>query len=251
LEESKYKNLTPVRNKYAKGKKLGQLEQYNPNNPEHDDPKKYLYYSTGGSVYSHVIKSLEVSNTKDPIKNLALICHDIGKGVSLSVVNGLPKYLRHAKKSIELTNQIADRLKMSNKERNAIIFAVGNHMKFHDILKMKPSKIAKLVSDDNWDVLVAVGRADEFSRGDVFMHTGEFEKIIDRAIKIKEKFGMNVVNKQLKIVDGNRVMEILGIGPGQKVGEVIRKTTEHIMDNNIDVNDKETIDNLIRKYGGV
>jgi len=203
----------------------------------------------GGTVYAHVMKALSASKTKNPIKNIAILLHDVGKGVTLSHKNGLPRYLGHARKSIELVNQIADRLKMSNKERNAIIFAVGAHMKFHDILKMKPSKIAKLVSDDDWDVLVAVGRADEYSRGEAFMYKGEFEKIVDKAIKIKEKFGMKVVNKQLKIVDGDRVMEILGIGPGPKVGEIIRKVTEKIMDDNIDVDDKETIDNLIRKYG--
>ena len=220
------------------------LKWYKENLQHHPETR-----GSGGTVYAHVMKALEKSDTKDPIQNIAILLHDIGKGVSLSHSEGLPRYLRHARKSIELTNQIADRLKMSNKERNAILFAVGNHMKFHDILSMKPSKIAKLVSDDNWDVLVAVGKADELSRGEVFMHTGEFEKIVDKAIKIKEKFGINIVNKQLKIVDGNRVMKILGIGSGPKVGEIIRKVTEKIMDDNIDTNDKETINNLIRKYG--
>ena len=220
------------------------LKWYKENLQHHPETR-----GSGGTVYSHVMKALEKSDSKDPIKNIAILLHDIGKGVSLSIADGLPKYLGHAKKSIELTNQIADRLKMSNKERDAIIFAVGNHMKFHNILKMKASKIAKLVSDDNWDVLVAVGRADEFSRGEVFMHAGEFEKIVDKAIKIKQKFGIKLVNKQLKIVDGNRVMKVMGIGSGPKVGEIIRKVTEEIMDNNIDIDDKETIDNLIRKYG--
>ncbi len=200
----------------------------------------------GGTVYSHVMAALKASDTADPIKNLAILLHDVGKGVTLSHDQGLPKYLGHARASIELVDAIADRLKMSNKERESLIFAVGNHMKFHKILDMKPSKIAKLVSDDNWDVLVAVGKADEYARGYMFKHAGEFEKIVDKAVKVKEKFGAKQVNKQVKLVDGKDVMRLTGLKPGPEVGKVITMTTAWIMDNNIE--DKEEIENYIRRF---
>jgi len=199
----------------------------------------------GGTVYSHVMAALKQSKTADPIKNLAILLHDVGKGVSLSHEEGLPRYLRHARKSVDLVNDLANRLKMSTKEREALIFGVGNHMKFHNILKMKPSKIAKLANDDNWDVLVAVGKADEYSRGETFRHAGEFEKIVDRAVEIKNKYGTKEVEKRLKLVDGNHVMTITGLKPGPKVGEIIKNTTEWIMDN--DVKDKDIIDDYIRR----
>ena len=199
----------------------------------------------GGTVYSHVMAALKQSKTADPIKNLAILLHDVGKGVSLSHEEGLPRYLRHARKSVDLVNDLANRLKMSTKEREALIFGVGNHMKFHNILKMKPSKIAKLANDDNWDVLVAVGKADEYSRGETFRHAGEFEKIVDRAVEIKNKYGTKEVEKRLKLVDGNHVMNITGLKPGPKVGEIIKNTTEWIMDN--DVKDQDIIDDYIRR----
>jgi len=198
----------------------------------------------GGTVYSHVMAALKQSKTADPIKNLAILLHDVGKGVSLSHEKGIPRYLRHARKSVDLVNDIANRLKMSNKERDALIFGVGNHMKFHNILKMKPSKIAKLANDDNWDVLVAVGHADEYSRGETFRHAGEFEKIVDRAVEIKNKYGTKEVEKRLKLVDGNHVMSITGLKQGPKVGQIIKNTTEWIMDN--DVKDQDIIDDYIR-----
>lgn len=200
----------------------------------------------GGTVYAHVIEALRASNTMNPISNLAILLHDVGKGVTFSQEKGLPRYLQHAKASIELVNAIADRLRMSNKEKEALIFAVGNHMKFHKILDMKPSKIAKLVNNDNWEVLVAVGRADELARGTMFKHAGEFEKIVDKAVKVKEKFGMSQVNNQLKLVDGKRVMELTGLNPGPKVGEIIRKVTSWIMDNNIE--DQDKIDAKIMEF---
>jgi UTP:GlnB (protein PII) uridylyltransferase len=88
----------------------------------------------GGTVFSHVMAALKKSDTADPIKNLAILLHDVGKGVTLSHDKGLPKYLGHAKKSVDLVNALATRLRMSNKEKEALLFAVGNHMKFHKIL---------------------------------------------------------------------------------------------------------------------
>lgn len=202
----------------------------------------------GGTVFSHVMAALKKSDSANPIKNLAILLHDVGKGVTFSQEKGLPRYLRHAQKSVELVNAIADRLKMSNKEKEALVFAVGNHMKFHDILNMKPSKVAELVSNDNWDVLVAVGKADEYARGYIFKHKGEFEKIVDKAVKVKEKFGVKQVNKQVKLVDGKDVMRLTGLKPGPKVGEVITKVTAWIMDN--DIEDKEQIEKKIIELGG-
>ena len=54
---------------------------------------------------------------------------------------------------------------------------------------------------------------------------------------------MKVVNKQLKLVDGNHVMDLTGLKPGKKVGDIIRSVTEWIMDNNIE--DPELIDKKI------
>lgn len=218
------------------------LKWYKENLQHHPETRGH-----GGTVFSHVMAALKKSDSKNPIKNLAILLHDIGKGVSLTHKEGLPKYLGHAKKSVELVNTIADRLKMSNTERDSLVFAVGNHMKFHNILDMKPSKIAKLASDDNWDVLVAVAKADEYSRGYMFKHAGEFEKIVDKAVKVKEKFGTKQVNKQIKLVDGKDVMKLTGLKAGPKIGEIITRVTEWIMDN--DIEDKEQIEKKIIELG--
>ena len=218
------------------------LKWYRENLQHHPETRGH-----GGTVFSHVMAALKKSDTADPIKNLAILLHDVGKGVTLSHEKGLPRYLGHAKKSVELVNSIADRLRMSKKEKESLVFAVGNHMKFHNLLNIRPSKIAKLVSDDNWDVLVSVAKADEYARGHMFKHAGEFEKIVDKAVKVKEKFGAKQVNKQVKLVDGKEVMKLTGIKTGPKVGEIITKVTAWILDNNIE--DKEEIEKKIIELG--
>ena len=207
-----------------------------------------LSYHPEGNVWDHTIAALRQSNTADPIKNLAILLHDIGKGVTLSHEAGLPRYMNHAKKGVELVNDIANRLKMSNKEKEALIFAVGNHMRFLDILKMKPSKVAKLVTDDNWDVLLAVATADWFSRGLVARvgRPGEYDKIVDHAIDVKKKHGTQAIGNRMRLVDGHRVMELTGLKPGPKVGEIIKKTTEFILDN--DIQDQKIVDKYIVSF---
>ncbi len=217
------------------------LKWYKENLQHHPETRGH-----GGTVFSHVMQALKKSDTKNPIKNLAILLHDIGKGVTYTQKKGLPQYLGHAEKSVKLVNAIADRLKMSNKERDALVFAVGNHMKFHDILSMRPSKISKIVSDDNWDVLLAVSKADELVRG--FDDKEDFSNIVDKAIKVKEKFGIKQVNKQIKLVDGGSVLKLTALKPGPKVGKIVKKTTEWIMDN--DIEDQELIDKHIIELAG-
>ena len=197
-----------------------------------------------GGVFAHVFAALRFNKVEDPLVNLAILLHDVGKGVSFDLKpDGTPSYLRHAEQGVELVNDIADRLRMSNKEKETLLYAVANHMKFHKVLGMKPSKIAKLVSDDNWDVLVAVAKADEFSRGNKFMTPEDFETIVNTAIEIKNKWGSKTVDKVMKIVDGNRVMQLLNIPAGKEVGKIIKQVTELVIDNN--VTDPKEIDDLI------
>jgi len=225
-------------------KKLGPPEPYDPKNPEHSDPTKYVLYQ--GTVWDHMIAALKTNKLVDPIVNLAILLHDCAKPVTATIRDhGGTAYFGHAEEGVRLVNDIADRLKLSNDEREKLIFAVGNHMKFHLILDMKPSKIAKLVSDDNWDVLVAVAMADNYSRGKDFKYNIDFEHIVDRAIEVKEKWGQKAMNNVIKVVSGDHIMEITGLKPSKMVGNIIKSVTDFVIDNNINPSNKTEMDNII------
>ncbi len=197
------------------------------------------------TVWGHLMAALKVSKTSDPIKNLAILLHDVGKSVTGGMKEGVPTYYGHAEAGVKLVNSIADRLRMSTKEKQSLLFAVGNHMKFHDVLKMKPSKVAKLVNDENWDVLLAVAQADSWARGPEFKHYKKWEEMIDHAIAIKKKWGIPQVRKVNSLVDGNKIMKLTGLKPGPKIGEIKNKALEWVVDNNI--TDEQEIENKIRE----
>lgn len=222
----------------------GHEEPYDPNNPEHVDPSKYTLQP--GNVWDHIIAALKTNKLINPLVNISILLHDTGKGMPKDYKDGVPLYYDHAEVGVGLVNTIASRLKLSSAERETLLFTTLNHMKFHKILEMKPSKILKLVRDRNWDVLKAVGQADEHARGETFKYSGEFEKIVDRAIEIKDKYGMVSLERTLKLVDGNNVMRLTGLKPGKKVGDIIKQTTEWIVDSNTNPDDTEAIEAYIR-----
>ena len=201
-----------------------------------------------GGVWDHTMKALQVSNTTDPVKNLAILLHDVGKAVTGVLGSGKKAgkmtYYGHAEMSVRMANTIAKRLKMSNADKQAMLFAIANHMKFKDILKMRPGKVARLVADENWDVLLSVVKADTYSRGSGFRFTDAFEDIVDKAIKIKEKHGIESVNRRFQLVSGSHVMDITGLKQGPKIGEIIKKTTDWILNN--DIQDSDEVDEYIK-----
>ena len=234
-----------MKQKILNEQKLGPPEPYDPKNQDHNDPTKYKLFS--GTVWDHVMETLRANRMVDPLVNLSCLLHDIGKAVTLDFKDGQPTYYGHDEEGINLVNTIADRLKMSNIERESLIYVVANHMRFHKILGMKSSKIVKLVSDGNWDLLVNVAKADEFARGHKAMSKEDFQKVVDTAIEIKKKYGDKMVNKMIKLVNGNDVVRLTGIPPGPKVGAVIKKVTEWILDSGTD--DQNIINNKIREVG--
>lgn len=235
--------MSKLYEKLLNEERLGPPEPYDPNNPEHNDPKKYKLYS--GNVWKHTISALRANKVLDPIVNFAILLHDIGKTTTLAYKEGNPTYYGHAEESVDLINDLADRLKLSNVEREKILFATINHMRFHEILHMKPSKIVKMVTDDNFDVLVAVAKADNQSRMHMSSSEKEFEDIVKKAVEIKEKWGIKMVNKTMKVVDGNHVIELTNSKPSPKIGKTIKIVSDWIIDYGI--KNQKQIDNYIKE----
>jgi len=170
-----------------------------------------------------------------------LTTQDVGKSTAHHT------YYGHAEEGVKLVEIIARRLKLSNKEREAILFAVGNHMKFHKILGMKASKVAKLVHDDNWEVLKTVAFADRAVRKRITTDK-QFDDILARAIEIKDKYGINKVQKVANLASGKRIMDLTGLKPGKEIGRIKTVTMDWVINNGID-NQKEVDDYILKLVG--
>lgn len=226
--------------------KLGPKEPYDPNNPEHDDPTKYVKYE--GSAWEHTIAALRANKLKDPIINLSVLLHDVGKISTYKLDDrGKHTYHGHAKASMDIVDSIADRLKLDNKTHKALVFAVGNHMKMHDFFKMSNSKLMKLINDDNWDVLYNVAMVDDKARlyrYDQSIWDSIRTKVEELSLKYKDKRAQDELRK---VVNGDIVMKLTGLKPSKELGNVINNTIEWILDNNINPKDTKKIHKYIKE----
>jgi tRNA nucleotidyltransferase/poly(A) polymerase len=194
-----------------------------------------------GGVWEHTLAALRASPAKDPIVNLAVLLHDIGKQTTHSEGD---HYFGHAEEGKKFVEEISDRLKLDTKTKEALLFATINHMKIHDFLKMSNSTIIKLMDSPYWEVLKATAEADEKARGEIFDEkewaqiTARINKMADGAADRKH------IEAVKKVVNGKWVMELRKIKAGPEVGRIIVKTVEWIQNNDIDITDT----NKIKEY---
>lgn len=206
------------------------------------------HHPEGPTVFMHSIECLKTMDKNvPPISKIAALFHDIGKPISFQEdkYGWKMSYHRHERKSAVLVKDICSRLAFSSFDTKAILFAVENHMKFHGILEMKPSKISRLANSPYFDTLVDVARADEFSRGETFMYHGEFDEALKMIEEIKDKWKSKIVNNSIKLVDGHRIMEITGLKPGKAVGDVKKAVEDRIIDEQLDQDDIKLIDKIV------
>lgn len=203
------------------------------------------YEEGSGSVFDHVMSAIKQNKLKDPITNLAVLLHDVGKTKTYKFTDGKHTYHGHAEEAKDIIDGIAKRLRMSNKEKDAILFAALNHMKLFKGNVMKPSKIIKLVNDENWGLLKAVSFCDDSCRTGMF-DKKTFDDVIKNMEEISNKWGDKTLGTVTKVIDGNRVIKLTGLKQGKQVGDIIKKVTEYVINNNI--KDAKEIDDLVMKF---
>ena len=205
------------------------------------------HHPEGPTVLDHSVECLRAMNDEPYLSKLAALFHDTGKCVSFQEDKYGWKmvYHRHERYSEPMVEEICNRLKFSSFDKDAMMFAAKNHMKFHEMLKMKPSKIARLISHVHFDTLLDVAKADEFSRGEKFMHRGEFDRVIEKIYEIKDRWESRVINSYLNLVSGDRIMELTGLKPGPDVGTIKRSVEDRIMDERLDPADLSLVDEII------
>ena len=209
-----------------------------------------------GHVWSHTIAALRTYKGNDPVVNLSILLHDVGKPVTYALTDkGTHSYHGHEEKAQQIIEKIAGRLKFDNATKDAVIFAAINHMKYFHILEMSNNKVAKLLQSPYFKVLEQTALSDASSRGNLFDRK-EWDDIQTKIEKIKNSFNSqpgsgenpDIIKTIQKKFNGKYIMDLTGLKQGPKLGEVIDKTVEFILDNELNINsdmDVKKIDDFI------
>jgi tRNA nucleotidyltransferase (CCA-adding enzyme) len=170
-----------------------------------------IHHPEADDTYGHVLAAVRASQSNDPLTNLAILFHDIGKGRANQEVPGEQHliYHGHDKKGGEMVrSEIGPALKLSSKETDAIATACDLHMLMHKIKELNQKKVMHLVDNPHWEILKAVTYADEMSRLHLADEQQYFDKIQYAEDMIKQHGdALARKNRVKEFIDGNKLMQ--------------------------------------------
>ncbi len=197
-------------------------------------------------VYEHTLTVLEQSidleerlrpltgGGPDFVSRFAALMHDVGKPRTRRFAeNGVVTFHHHDVVGAKLTRKRMQALKFPKDVTEAVATLVELHLRFHGYGsgEWTDSAVRRYVRDagDQLDRLHVLTRADCTTRNqrkaDLLRRT--YDDLEARIHKLSEQEELASIRPDL---DGNQIMEILGIGPGREVGEAYRFLLELRLD---------------------
>ncbi|MCX6706090.1 MAG: HD domain-containing protein [Candidatus Woesebacteria bacterium] len=201
---------------------------------EQKSPGRHHIYDVG----EHLLMSLKNCKSVDPLTRFATLIHDIGKPQTYKKLDsGTITFYNHEMVSTKIAENIAERLKFSNKEKEKLITLVRWHQFTVDERQTNSAirRFIKNVGKQNLEDMLSLRVGDRLGGGarETSWRLEEFKR---RLLEVqKEPFSI----RDLKI-NGNDVMKTLKIKPGPKVGNILEKLFEKVVAKEIP-NEKEKL----------
>lgn len=203
---------------------------------EQKSPGRHHIYD----VWSHSINALKAVSERnnDVITRFATLIHDIGKPQTYRKLDtGTITFYNHEVVGAAIAKRIADRMRFSNEDKEKLWRLVRFHQ-FTVNENQTDSALRRFIVNVTPELLndmIDLRIGDRLGSGslETSWRTEEFKK---RLIEVqKQPFAI----KDLKI-KGTDVMEILGIPPGPKVGEVLNDLFTQVVEQQLP-NEKEVL----------
>ena len=201
---------------------------------EQKSPQRHHIYDVG----DHLLMSLKNCKSDDPITRFATLIHDIGKPQTYKKLDsGVITFYNHEMVSTKIAINIADRLRFSAKEKDKFVKLVRFHQFTVDEHQTDSSirRFLRNIGLENVEDMLALRVGDRLGGGarETSWRLEEFKK---RLVEVqKQPFSI----KDLK-VNGKDVMKVLKIKSGPKVGEVLEKIFNEVVEKKLP-NEKEIL----------
>ena len=198
-----------------------------------------------GDAWEHTLAALRFSTSADPAVNLAVLLHDVGKHPAHREVAGRHRYRGHESAGVRIVDDVARRIHLPQRQREAITFAVEHHMQVGRFTEFRRSTMLALLASPHWPVLRSLGLCDIAARGDqaaVARLAAAFRAAeADAAAELEGRAGA-------PLISGNRIMELTGLAPGLRIGEIRRRVAEWAQNNRVE--DRACIEAEVARLAG-
>jgi len=198
-------------------------------------PKRHHIYDVG----THSVMALKNCPSKDPITRFATLIHDIGKVKTFhrDEKSQLITFYNHEVVGTKLALKIADRFKLSNKQKEKLITLVKYHQFTVSELQTDKAirRFIRNISHKYLQDMLDLRTGDRIGSG-AKPTSWRLELFKKRLIEVqKEPFTV----ADLKI-NGHDVMKALKLKPGPKIGEILKKLFNQVVEKKIK-NEKEIL----------
>ncbi|KKQ24617.1 MAG: tRNA adenylyl-/cytidylyl-transferase [Candidatus Roizmanbacteria bacterium GW2011_GWC2_37_13] len=204
-------------------------------------PLRHHIYDVG----THLVMSLKHCPSKDVITRFATLIHDTGKALTFrrDDKTALITFYNHEVVGKKLAEKIGDRFKLSNKDKNKLVTLVQFHQ--FTVSEIQTDKAVrrfiKNVGKEYLEDIIDLRFGDRIGSG-AKPDSWRFDLFRKRLIEVqKQPFQI----KDLKI-DGNDVMKILKLKPGPKVGEILEKIFDQVVEKKLKNERKELLHSINR-----
>ncbi|MEX2983210.1 CCA tRNA nucleotidyltransferase [Streptomyces sp. C36] len=186
-------------------------------------------------VYEHTLTVLEQAmdleeNGPDLVLRLAALLHDIGKPKTRRFEkDGRVSFHHHEVVGAKMTKARMTKLKYSNDLVKDVSKLVELHLRFHGYGtgEWTDSAVRRYVRDSGplLDRLHKLTRSDCTTRNKRKANalSRAYDGLEERIARLQEQEELDAIRPDL---DGNEIMEILGIGPGPEIGKAYRQMLE-------------------------
>lgn len=229
-----YEGLTIFKNSLLMQEVLPEMEKTF--GVEQKSPGRHHIYDVG----THSLLSLKfvAERNSDPIVRLATLIHDIGKPQTFKKLDtGTITFYNHEIFSARIAKRIAERLRFSNKDKDRLWRLVRYHQ-FSVDERQTDSALRRFIRKVGLDLVLDMLdlRIGDRLGGGAQETSWRLEEFKKRLTEVqKQPFTIH----DLKI-SGFDVMTELEIEPGRKVGEILKKLFDEVVENEIP-NDKDAL----------
>lgn len=178
-------------------------------------------------VFTHSIESLRNCPSDKTMVRLATLLHDVGKPVAFRIIDDGITFYGHEVVGARMVKRIADRLRLSADQKEELWTLIRWHMFAYqpEMTDAAIRRFMKRVGREKISDIMALRVGDRKGGGskETSWRLEELKKRIEGLMRDP------LAVKDLK-VDGHDVMEILKIKPGPKIGEVLNKLFEEVLE---------------------
>lgn len=198
-------------------------------------------------VFTHNIQSLKHCPSDDPLVKLSTLLHDVGKPyVQATDEDGYVIFYNHEVVGSKVAKEIAERLRLSKKEKEKMYTLIRWHMFTVDehITDSAIRRFIRRVGVENVKDIIDLRIGDRLGGGTQQAESWRLKNFKERLEEqLHPPFSINDL-----LIDGNDIMKLLDLTPGPKVGEVL-KTLLVEVDEDLERNNKEFLEKRAREIG--